>query len=317
MSKKLVGVFVASIVIGGVLFALTKSESDKTQVTKSETVEKKAVQIESETASSSSKSEETETKKRLLEIKEDPELAAKKKMYAKIMKLSGVPKDGMKKLMMNQLAKKLEKHPELKKIFEDYDIDEEIREAMLSELTLDELEDIVDFYSDPVVKDISKVSMEMATKPENVAKMQEYMKTFDESKIPQERQDIVNDILKTQNSVELADSIVDATIRASAAAMVDGSYEEQNAMYQKLKQGYTQRINQTPGGLEGQIKSSLYYTYQGVSDEKLKAYADLMAKSSLHQLNEKSVKITGKAMGKYLKHMFEGMKKAKKDQANK
>ena len=255
MSKKLVGVFVAAIVIGGVLFALTKSESDNAKVASYKAVENKVKQEEGKLATNFKEVKKTETKKRLLEIKNDPELAAKKEKYAKIMKLSGVPKDGMKKLMMNQLAKKLEKHPELLKIFEDYDIDEEIREAMLSELTLDELEDILDFYSDPVVKDISKISMEMATNPENVAKMQEYMKTFDESKIPQERQDIVNDILKTQNSVELADSIVDATIRASAAAMVGGSYEEQNAMYQKLKQGYTQRINQTPGGLEGQIKS--------------------------------------------------------------
>lgn len=313
MSKKLVGVFVVVILIGGVLFALTKSDTENTKGLDSKSVEKNVKQHRSKVANNVINNSNTDNKKRLLDIKVDPEMEAKKKKYAKIMELSGVPKDGMKKMMMNQLAKKLEKHPELKKIFENYDIDEEIREAMLSELSLNELEDIVDFYSDPIVKDISKISMEMATNPDKIMQMQEYMKSFDESKINQERQDIVNDILKTQNSVELADSIVDATIRASAAAMVDGSYEEQNVMYEKLKQGYTQRINQTPGGLERQIKSSLYYSYQDVSDEKLKAYADRMAKSSLHQLNEKSVKITGKAIGKYLKHMFEGMKQIKKE----
>lgn len=236
----------------------------------------------------------------------------KRKLYKSLMELTGVQKGSTTKLIKAALAKQEKLSDELKSFLEKYDYDTNIEDAITSEFSAEELEDLIAFNQEEVVKKANEANKELMNDPKVMMEMQDYIASFDEKTIAPERQKAVSEVIESSDAIELAKTSVENSIRTSVMTAVDGSYEEKNEKYLAVKKQYQENLKKNPGQFEKQIKAAMYYSLRGLNNDELKEYAALQSKYNLKRFNRQSSAATGKAMGKLFKEMAKIMKKSKK-----
>ncbi|MGK0367512.1 MAG: hypothetical protein ACI9QD_000648 [Thermoproteota archaeon] len=238
--------------------------------------------------------------------KDPTSMEAKVLKYSELMKLSGQQKGATKKIL-ESLFKRSESD-ELAKLAANFDFEGKIQKYLLEEFSGQELDDLISYMKDPLVQKIIKKNRALSSgDPEEFAQLQDYIKDFDDTELTPERSKLLDDLMENQSSLELAESQVDMTLKASVMGM-EGTKKEKDEQFAKLKEMYTESMNKNKGAMEKSIKAALQYTMKDLSEGDVTQYITNTSRGLQKDLIKKSMNANNKVMTDFYTEAFKNKK---------